>query len=363
MFIWGIWIYLVASSFLLLNASNASGVSGQKPEIFPKEEPAGEISAKSGTVRTVYRMKDEYTYSSGEALRLEDLGVGTWDKQVSQIVFKTQKTPRKETQIVHPDDGIKRAQDKTIYGDKDKRRQYYEIPTQEAMANATGVASISKSAERDVLAKGICTAFLIAKDRVLTASHCINGEDFRVKVIRFNDQWKGEGFLDQIDSYEIESVDVWDRSYDLAVARIRQKNGALPGDKYKILQLQKSEPAPGSSIYLIGHSGYDYKKYTECHYLIKPYIHPDGKHTFGIDCDAFGGNSGSPVISAETHKVIGVFWGGQKDTRIIKVADKKNHEFVVPMWEVASTNKFMIGTWPKDVSFALKLLYWFVPTS
>jgi hypothetical protein len=155
-------------------------------------------------------------------------------------------------------------------------------------------------------------------------------------------------------AFEIDDVEVWDRRHDFAVVRLKPNAaGQLPGDKYRVLPLKKAPINLGKALYLVGHPSSDYKTYADnCLMMVPVYDHPDGKVTFGCDCDGFGGNSGSPVFDREDHRVVGVFWGGQKDDRKIDKADQSNHEFVVPMWRIAALTAFDHGTWPASVSFA-----------
>lgn len=299
----------------------------------------------------VVRLQSFDLSGAGVARNVDQLGIGNYDVQIEQIIFSTAPPAR----ILPPDDGIKRSNDKTIYG-MDDRRDFFQIPNLEVKRIALAVGSISLLGERNVPARGFCTAFLIAKNMAMTASHCINYNDYKMKVIRFNDQFLAPGFPDEIDSYEIEWLETWDRSHDFAILKIKpNSSGNFPGDKYPIVKLQKTSAAKGTPLYLIGHPDREYKKYVpNCSVVVPPYFHPDGKYTFGTDCDAFGGNSGSPVFDARTHKVVGVLWGGQKDVRVIPVGDAVNHEFVVPMWKIAEATQFDVGHWPADVTFVAR---------
>jgi len=295
------------------------------------------------------RLKSEYSAHSGIALSVSDLGIGTREVQEKSISYKD---PQAKT--LSPDDGIKSSEiDKTIYGGHDHRVDFFQIPTPEAKDDARAVASVSRRSERNTHARGMCTAFLIAKDKMMTASHCFNFEDYRMKAVRFNDHLAAPGLQADLDSYEIDSVETHDFSHDFAIIKIKpNSSGKFPGDIYPVLKLKKTEVPRGTRLYMIGHAAKDYKKYTECSIVVPPYIRPVGKHTFGCDCDAFSGNSGSPVFDATSHLVVGVFWGGQRDSRQIPAADQKTHEYVVPMWKIAETKKFDVGVWPSDVSFA-----------
>lgn len=308
--------------------------------------------AAVGVSAEVFRLVADYTFETGEVHNVHQLGIGTYDEQVKRASAKTSRPIR----ILPPRDHIKRGNDKTIYGDEDLR-DVYAVVDPKAKLNAEGVASISEFLESRVRARGLCTAFLISKDRAMTASHCINGNDFRDKVIRFNDQYVGEGLPGEVDSYEIETVELWDKNYDLAILKMKPNStGVLPGEKYHVLKLKNAPVRRGTKLYIVGHPGRDYKKFADnCSMIREYYFHAEGKHTFGCDCDAFGGMSGSPVFQADTHQVVGVFWGGQLDDRRIRMADQITHEFVVPMWKIAVSTKFSYGTWPSEISFEAML--------
>lgn len=261
--------------------------------------------------------------------------------------------PQKES-ILPPDDGIKRSRDKTVYG-TDDRRNFYEIPAPEAIEMARAVASISLRSEKAVHARGFCTAFLIARDTALTAGHCINVNDAPTKVLRFNDHIVAAGDVPgALDVYEIDRVDAWDRPHDLAVVTLRPNAaGKLPGDSYPVVSLAKAPAAKGQTLYMIGHPGYEYKKFApNCQVVREKYFDRNrGKHILGIDCDAFGGNSGSPVFDAGSNRVVGMLWGGQKDSLVVPKADDAIHEFAVPMELLAAGPRLNYGSWPAAVRF------------
>ena len=324
------------------------------------EPVPGQGGGSSGNM--VYlKLKPQYTYSMGSVNSLSDLGIGTWTSQIYQAkqiggpAYDPYKGSR-EIAWLPPDDGIKRSfDDKTIYGEDDLI-DYYQIPKEEIKLNSHAVAGISNNSERSVHARSFCTAFLVGKDLAITAAHCVNGQDFSSKVLRFDDHLTGLGFpAPTLDTYDIASVEVWDFNYDLALMKLKKNlNGEWPGDKHHILKLSKDEMKKGTALYLIGHPGKEYKKFVgNCSIVTPSYIHPVGKFTFGCDCDGFGGMSGSPVFDVENNNVVGIFWGGQHDQRTIPKGDDNNHEFVVPMWQIAKKiPHFTNGTWPDEIPFA-----------
>jgi V8-like Glu-specific endopeptidase len=257
--------------------------------------------------------------------------------------------------VVDPDDGIKRADDKTVYG-VDNRMDYYQIPDQQAKRLAKGVASISVESLKSVPAQGMCTAFLVSPSVVITASHCVNANDFKIKVVRFNDLIIAAGPVPaSIHWFEIASLLVWDHAHDLAVLELkRDAEGKQAGDLFPILTLSRNVVNAGKNIFVVGHAGYSFQKYGTCSVVKAPYFKNDvGKHTFGIDCTIFGGYSGSPVIDLTTDHVVGIVWGGQKDAKVYPSADPVNgiFEYAVPMDTVATASTFDLGRWPAALQF------------
>jgi len=256
--------------------------------------------------------------------------------------------------VLNPDDGIKRGDDKSIYG-VDNRYEYFKIPLTQMSDNARGVATISEFDQRAIPLRGLCTAFLVAPDVVLTAGHCedgsLAGTAVRNQAIRFQDYFEAPGQVPQVVDYPAEEMIAWNRQYDFALVRVsKRSDGSLPGDKFPILKLQSGRHLVlGDSVYMIGNPGRD-QQYTETCNVVREAYDRNGKRTFGVDCDAFGGNSGSPVFDSITHNVVGIFWGGQSGNRTFAAATNDVHEYVVPLWELSQDNAVK-GKWPKGIGF------------
>jgi len=125
-------------------------------------------------------------------------------------------------------------------------------------------------------------------------------------------------------------------NHDLAVLRVEQVSGpdALPDP----LPVARQPPATlkGSKVYVIGYPAWDgrrndpepMKRIFADIYNVKR-LQP-GEVTgealaafeFHHDCSTLGGNSGSPVVDLETHRVLGLHFGGK--------FLEKNH--AVPLW-------------------------------
>jgi len=118
------------------------------------------------------------------------------------------------------------------------------------------------------------------------------------------------------------------------------------------LVLSTAQLSVGAPLYMIGHSARDTKRMGGCRVVTDLYKYKTGKWTFGCDCTAFGGNSGSPVFDSQTNRVVGIFWGGQASTLIVTQATSQLHEFVSPIWKLeADKANLDAGTWPATVSF------------
>ncbi len=107
-------------------------------------------------------------------------------------------------------------------------------------------------------------------------------------------------------------------------------------------------------MYVLGYPARGFLRYGGCEVVKEPYDNAVGRRTFGIGCDAQSGYAGAPVLSAETHRVVGVFWGGQQGFVIIRQPTSELHEFVAPLWELSPQpplGAVDFGRWPPEVKF------------
>jgi V8-like Glu-specific endopeptidase len=270
----------------------------------------------------------------------------------SEAVEWPEGVPKESTVIVaKPNDGVKRSNDKTIYG-ADDRREHYEINFQQAKALANGVVSISSMGTAAFPAMGFCSGFLIDKNVIMTAAHCVNKEDYPMKVVRFNDFYISPGEIAQLEYFTIRSVDVWDYSHDFSLISLNPNaDGKEAGDKYPTLILSGRARPIGTRLYMIGFPGGEFQKFApNCSVIRDPYFSEKyGKYIMGVDCDAFGGNSGSPIFDESTHEVVALLWGGQGDTRVFDKATDEIHEYAIPLNVIAQSSRFDSGEWPASI--------------
>lgn len=155
---------------------------------------------------------------------------------------------------------------------------------------------------------GSGTAFLIGKDRMITAGHVFNGKLKDYAVIF--------GFELANQSGGIQSIIAADSVY--FPTRIINHSDELDLTAFLLDREIASPPlragtdnelVDGAGIYMIGHP-YGLPKKVAANAAIEDNT---GTDYFYTSLDAFQGNSGSPVFSVATHKLIGVLVGGQAD--------------------------------------------------
>jgi len=222
----------------------------------------------------------------------------------------------------------------TIYHSND-RRPYFLIPASRKEV-ASGVGSISDVERREIPAQGMCSAFLVGKDLVITGAACVSQNDAHRKVVRFQD-WETPDVPGQIVSYNIGEVLWWDDELWFALLRVeRGLDGELPGDRFRILKLEDRPAKLGEEVYVLGVPARGFLLYGECNVVAEQYRHGSGRLTVGVDCDSEAGYAGAPVLSWDRDRVLGIFWGGQTGFKIITQPGRTLHEFVTPAWKVAS---------------------------
>jgi hypothetical protein len=176
------------------------------------------------------------------------------------------------------------------------------------------------------------TGFLAGPDAIITNRHVAqvfvsrgpNGWVFRPGTTAALDFNREHGAVEPLSFALTEVVGLHDR-FDLAVLRIAPADGAgraLP------TPLPFAAVAPGTvldrTVYVVGYPGWDGTRNdaAEMHrifsgvYEVKR-LQPglitawaDGADSLSHDCSTLGGNSGSPVIDLETHRVVGLHFGG-----------------------------------------------------
>jgi len=164
----------------------------------------------------------------------------------------------------------------------------------------------------DDLSLGFCTAFLVGDELLATSEHCfehIRPEDTRAIFVHAspNQGLERDALVATEDVYELEGPR-FDDDHDLVVAQLKPSVGAKVGRTHLDVEEAVDGLSETDSVYVIGH--------------------PSGLPKIGVtairvrsvnelagvaDLDTFAGNSGSPVFSVRTGRVVGVLRSGACD--------------------------------------------------
>lgn len=152
------------------------------------------------------------------------------------------------------------------------------------------------------------TAFLVRSDVVVTAAHVI--DEYKKNLTELSlafdlEVRDGTSPTHVRELYEIKKVLRWGygKSRDFAIVRLTRPVGA---DRVLTLARTTRKVRTNDKVYLWGHSAGTPKKFVEGD------VYQRANHTIRVKLDAFGGDSGAPVLNAR-HEVLGVFWGGTND--------------------------------------------------
>ncbi|ALG09592.1 hypothetical protein AOZ06_24220 [Kibdelosporangium phytohabitans] len=197
-------------------------------------------------------------------------------------------------------------------------------PTEYARANA-----VARQLLRGV---GHCTAWRVGNtNRMLTNQHCMeNAADLRASEFQFDYQCATCGGNNPRAGTKVSGLELIKLSglnqLDYALFSVNNFDRVQP---FGTLYLETREPAAGERIYIPGHGDTKPKRLslfedTQGGATCKIDTVSAGVNT-GYRCDTSGGNSGSPVLAASSHKVIALHhlggcpnWG----TRIKLVYDQ-----------------------------------------
>jgi len=168
-------------------------------------------------------------------------------------------------------------------------------------------------------AMSMCTAFLISDKLLVTAGHCITNDNCIDKDFSFVFNYNHQSV--QNEALEFNSSDIY--TCKKVVARKKDDKNHLDyaivelDKKVKnrtILKFAKTNPKLDDSIFMLGHPYGLPLIYTD-----NAQIHRTEENRFITNLDAFGGNSGSPVLN-QNGNVIGVLIEGSQDF----IWDKQN---------------------------------------
>lgn len=151
------------------------------------------------------------------------------------------------------------------------------------------------------------TAFLVRPDIVVTAAHVLKLAPLRKLRLVFDFEvhdGKNPTELRRVCTpLRVLSSDAGDGSYDWAIILLEK-----PVADARVLPIARRSPRIDEPIYMWGHSLGTPKKFMRGRVL-------DGRAqstSLRVELDAFGGDSGSPVLN-EDHEVVGVLFGGSAD--------------------------------------------------
>jgi len=158
----------------------------------------------------------------------------------------------------------------------------------------------------------VCTAFLVGKDVMATAGHCLDESNMKARRLVFGYRMRPDGTAvttvqasDVYQATEILGRKEEDAGADWAVVRLdREVTGRTP-----LTVRQSGKVDDGQSLFVMGHPiGLPLK------YAGSAAVRRNKPADFFIaNLDTFGGNSGSPVFNATTLAVEGILVRGEQD--------------------------------------------------
>lgn len=174
-------------------------------------------------------------------------------------------------------------------------------------------ALCGKERFHDQQAVATCTAFLVSPKHIVTAGHCVN------KISEcYNNKWVFDYALKDSNHKKVEVTpsQVYScknivhvtfsnrKKQDWAVVELDRE----VKDRKPLVLSERGNPMKGDPLFILGFpSGLPLKIAEDAT------VRSLGKDFFVADLDSFGGNSGSPIINAETNEVEGILVRGTAD--------------------------------------------------
>ncbi|MBY6115673.1 serine protease [Mameliella alba] len=150
---------------------------------------------------------------------------------------------------------------------------------------------------------GVCTAFIVDHQHILTNNHCIPrigglGVQAAQFVVGYVDGGHGRG----AEKFQV-AVQPVETSVPLDYSVLRVFGD--PSAKFGAVELVSDAPENGEPLWIIGHpQGQAQHISREGCAADDPAVSPEGKLVHS--CDTLGGNSGSPVFRVSDRKVVGL---------------------------------------------------------
>lgn len=153
----------------------------------------------------------------------------------------------------------------------------------------------------------ICSGFLVGKDTLVTAGHCVYDEnDCKKKtwIFGYTKDVAAKGEVPSKNVYECkELVSKGEWGEDFAVIKLDRKvKGRTP------LKMAKNRVKVNDKVFVIGHPSGLPTKIAAGAKVVSSKV-----NVFKTNLDTFGGNSGSAVFLEKTNKVVGILVRGATD--------------------------------------------------
>lgn len=155
----------------------------------------------------------------------------------------------------------------------------------------------------------ICSGSLVGEDLIATAGHCVNHSTCKNYYYVFGYQMSDlktapESFSAE-EIYTCKGIVAREYSNDEDFALLRLNRPVL---NHRPLTLQRANAERGDEVYVVGHpSGLPTKVAGGA------IVRKQEGRFFTANLDSYGGNSGSAVLNARTHEVVGILVRGSQD--------------------------------------------------
>ena len=179
---------------------------------------------------------------------------------------------------------------------------------------------------------GTCTAFIVSDRHIVTNHHCVPGRadaqgPVRVQAVQFVTGYVKNGVAKGTARFNVSITPIEsDEKLDYAVLEVFGD----PSRDWGRLKLAPVELASGLPFWIIGHPMGEAQRVSRerCQSDEPAVASGRLRHT----CDTLGGNSGSPVIDADTGRVVALHHAGSKRDEV---------NFAIPMTEIVRHSRVL----------------------